>query len=209
MAHILDELRRTVVLDDLSARPAGDAAADPARSRKELSTHIIRRMSRHAYNPRMSMRQAIVVSVLLAGSRVVGAAVCASRAAPAVLPRRVEADRAAGKRAGGFRARRGGDARGSHQLPSLELRLYDPNAKKHSGVSEAAADRIDRARLGRTVVHSAGWLQPEPAAGQRSRRASAPIRRTCGPACARRRSRRRCATRTTTSISPGLRASAG
>ena len=31
------------VFDDLPARPAGDAAADPARSREELSAHIIRR----------------------------------------------------------------------------------------------------------------------------------------------------------------------
>ncbi len=36
MAHILDELRRTVVLDDLPARPPGHAAADQARGREEL-----------------------------------------------------------------------------------------------------------------------------------------------------------------------------
>jgi hypothetical protein len=70
-----------VILDDLSARPAGDAAFEPARSRKELSTHIIRRMSRHAYNSRMSMRQAIVVSVFLAASRVL-----AQQSAPPGLP---------------------------------------------------------------------------------------------------------------------------
>ena len=45
MAHILDELRRTVVFDDLPARPAGHAAADPARGREEFPADLDRRRS--------------------------------------------------------------------------------------------------------------------------------------------------------------------
>ena len=47
MAHILDELRRTSVLDDLSPRPAGDAATDASRSRKELPANLVGRIIRN------------------------------------------------------------------------------------------------------------------------------------------------------------------
>ncbi len=131
---------------------------------------MIRRMSRHAYNPGMSMRQAIVVFVVLAGGQVL-----AQQAAPPGLPPLFfreewkQIDRPANAPADFVPE--GGVTPAAVTNANLELRLYDPNAKSVPAyLKQPPAGSIARDWGGPSCIQLAGYNQNPPpakvAAGQ-------------------------------------------